>query len=254
MAEPQPRKPVSQRRLDANRANARKSTGPRTPHGKRRAARNSVKHGILARDIVLTDTDNPDEDPLEFDALVHLLMNEHCPTRPSENLLVQRIAVCYWRLRRAWRFEARTIGDGRTRPTVGDATADTRHDSNGVGSVLPQADNLSLLLRYEAMIDRELHRCVRQLHALQRRSVRRPPDVRSSLAQLEAFLACPPPRPPTPVPAPIRQPDARTPEEMRKKAAPNKPNPPIARPRESMTSENGLGFVGADSGRSEAVG
>jgi hypothetical protein len=35
-------------RLIANRANARKSTGPRTVAGKRRAARNSTRHGFLA--------------------------------------------------------------------------------------------------------------------------------------------------------------------------------------------------------------
>ncbi len=36
---------VSKKRLRANRANAQKSTGPRTPLGKLRSSRNAVKHG-----------------------------------------------------------------------------------------------------------------------------------------------------------------------------------------------------------------
>ncbi len=41
-------RPVSKRRLAANRQNARKSTGPRTPTGKARSARNSLKHALLS--------------------------------------------------------------------------------------------------------------------------------------------------------------------------------------------------------------
>src|SRR5688572_31908180 len=39
---------VSQRRLEANRANARKSTGPRTAAGKARSRLNGTRHGLRA--------------------------------------------------------------------------------------------------------------------------------------------------------------------------------------------------------------
>jgi hypothetical protein len=51
-AAPQAKQPISQKKLAANRANAQRSTGPRTPAGKARAARNSLKHGFCAQHML----------------------------------------------------------------------------------------------------------------------------------------------------------------------------------------------------------
>ena len=47
---------TSQRRIEANRRNARRSTGPRTDDGKARSRLNAVKHGLSASLPALVDT------------------------------------------------------------------------------------------------------------------------------------------------------------------------------------------------------
>jgi hypothetical protein len=44
---------TSELQLAANRGNARKSTGPRTPLGKAVVARNGIKHGLLSRECLV---------------------------------------------------------------------------------------------------------------------------------------------------------------------------------------------------------
>ena len=50
--------------LEANRANARRSTGPKTASGKARSSMNGLKHGLTAETIVIGD-----EDPAQFERL-----------------------------------------------------------------------------------------------------------------------------------------------------------------------------------------
>ena len=88
-------KTISDRRREANRANAQKSTGPRTPEGKAKSAMNAARHGATAKVSVL-----PGED---FDAHSRHLENyvEHYrPASPLERDLVDAIAEDMWRLKR----------------------------------------------------------------------------------------------------------------------------------------------------------
>lgn len=56
---------ISERKLQANRANAKKSTGPRTPQGKDWARRNAVKHGLLSTALLLRSDHTPVEPELQ---------------------------------------------------------------------------------------------------------------------------------------------------------------------------------------------
>jgi hypothetical protein len=98
---------ISNEQLAANRANAGKSTGPRTPEGKARSSRNALKHGLCSvspRHMVI-----PGEDPDEFWRLHEEIFNDMRPTQAAERVMVERIVLAQWRLRRAVRYEGHII-------------------------------------------------------------------------------------------------------------------------------------------------
>jgi hypothetical protein len=94
---------VSERKLKANRENAKKSTGPRTSRGKAHSRRNAVKHGLFVRPS--TDFEAQREDPHEYEDLLNGLWRQHRPVGRAEEIEVERVALCCWRLKRAWRCE-----------------------------------------------------------------------------------------------------------------------------------------------------
>ena len=89
------RKTATEKQIEANRQNAKKSSGPRTREGKARVALNAVKHGLLAQRVVL-----PLEDEREFEELSLGLEERLQPVGELEELLVGMIAAHAWRLRR----------------------------------------------------------------------------------------------------------------------------------------------------------
>jgi chromosome segregation ATPase len=95
-------KAVSLQKVEANRRNVLKSTGPKTDQGKRAVRFNAVKDGFFAKQILLS---NLKDDPEEFEALLKQLREDLQPVGQLEGLLVERIAVCFWKSRRALRCE-----------------------------------------------------------------------------------------------------------------------------------------------------
>ena len=94
---------ASPRRVAANRRNALKSTGPKSARGKAYSRRNALKHGLFVRQ--LTDFEALHEDPQEYEKLLNGLWDQYQPIGKAEQIEVERIAICCWRLKRAWRYE-----------------------------------------------------------------------------------------------------------------------------------------------------
>ncbi len=99
---------TTEKQIAANRLNAAKSTGPVGPSGKAIAARNSLKHGLLAKEIVV-DAGEGAESQEQFEAELQALVDHFAPMGPLEEILVEKIAVACWRQRRAHRYEVGLI-------------------------------------------------------------------------------------------------------------------------------------------------
>jgi hypothetical protein len=88
----------------ANRSNAQKSTGPRTQEGKAAASQNSIKHGLLANQNVISS-----ESQDEFDLYRDQLLEELNPATPLESMLAERIVSLSWRLKRTETIQNQAI-------------------------------------------------------------------------------------------------------------------------------------------------
>jgi hypothetical protein len=158
---------ASQQQIEANRQNAQKSTGPKTPEGKAAVCRNAFTHGLTAELACING-----EDMDEFDATRQSFEDELKPVGPVQALLVQRIVMAAWRLDRirlleGGIFQLRDYDDTRVIDRdYKDVPPRTRlaalymRDVNG-----PNA--LALLGRYEARIERSFYRALHELQRLQ---------------------------------------------------------------------------------------
>lgn len=149
---------TSARQLEANRANARHSSGPKTSEGKQFSSFNALQHGIYARDVVL-----PGENRDAYDAQIVQLAEDLCPVGRVEEGLVKRMADIWWRLDRTQGIEA-----GLLNPDWG-ADPHSMHiplvDIFRVA--IDQTPTLDMLGRYEGRLERALDRTLRLLRQAQ---------------------------------------------------------------------------------------
>jgi hypothetical protein len=94
------RKTVTDKKLAANRLNAKRSTGPRTQRGTNASKFNAVKTGLFAKHIVIPVIDGEDSTE-QFLGLLADLQGEFQPEGPAEDFYVAEMARSMWRLRRA---------------------------------------------------------------------------------------------------------------------------------------------------------
>jgi len=119
---------TSQKKIEANRENAQSSTGPTSPEGKKPVSRNARKHGLLAKDVVIT-SGNHKEDQAEFDVMLAELRDCYQPIGIAEDLLVQELAISYWRSARALRSER---GQLTSCPTTGEVRPLTEREKSRI--------------------------------------------------------------------------------------------------------------------------
>ncbi len=138
----------------ANRRNAKHSTGPITPEGKAVSSQNSTTHGLSSAFLVL-----PHEDKTVFDQLLATYSSEFNPQTEHERFLVSELAQSRCRLDRVRRFEAAALEQMLT----GEFDK-TNPDADIVQRMSYKCKNiLDTLLRYATAAERSYHRAHREL-------------------------------------------------------------------------------------------
>jgi len=89
------------RQIEANRRNARLSTGPVTEEGKKRSRQNALRHGLTAETVI-----DALEDEEDYSAFEMTVIADYDAQSAVERELVLRLASLLWRLRRATTIES----------------------------------------------------------------------------------------------------------------------------------------------------
>src|SRR5262249_26363670 len=92
---------TSFRQIEANRRNARLSTGPVTEEGKRKSRQNALRHGLTAETVI-----DALEDADDYAAFEMAVTADYDAQSVVERELVLRLASLLWRLRRATSIES----------------------------------------------------------------------------------------------------------------------------------------------------
>ena len=91
---------TSFKQFEANRRNARKSTGPTSEEGKKHSRCNAVRHGLTAETVI-----GALEDAEDYKAFEAAIIADYDAQSAVERELVLRLASLLWRLRRAITIE-----------------------------------------------------------------------------------------------------------------------------------------------------
>lgn len=196
-----PRRPLTESELAARRANAAKSTGPKTPEGKARSSRNAVKHGFFTQTALLYY-----ESPEDFVALRDAYIAEYKPQGPTEMHFVMEMANAQYRLRRVRGMEADLIQKLVTRDIYASGLSNGEIQAEAFRTLADESAALHLLQRYEVMFRRQYERALRMLwehRDRQRRAASKEepsrrrqapsPAVAQTLQALHALLVSPAP-------------------------------------------------------------
>jgi hypothetical protein len=89
------------RQIEANRRNARLSTGPVTEEGKTKSRQNALRHGLTAETVI-----DALEDAEDYAAFEMAVTADYDAQSAVERELVLRLASLLWRLRRATAIES----------------------------------------------------------------------------------------------------------------------------------------------------
>lgn len=144
---------ISDKAHQANRQNARHSTGPATPEGKVAASLNAVTYGLRTRKLLINE-----ENVADYWQLWDGLESEWLPQTPTERLYLEQMSISQWLLARMAASEQKVYHAGLP--------------------LTAQFDLLDRIARHCARLERSFSTAVHELKQLQKeRKARQQPPV-----------------------------------------------------------------------------
>lgn len=139
-------------KIRANKQNALKSTGPKTSVGKEISSKNSLKHGLLSKELTILE-----EKPKDLEIFKNNIYISLQPKGAIEALLVEKIVISAWRLRRVLKVE-KELFQVKGYPGWKQLNEAFRgYDS----------DCIKNLSRYEVMLERNFYKALHELQRIQ---------------------------------------------------------------------------------------
>ncbi len=228
--------PTSDKQLAANRANSAKSTGPRTPEGKARSARNARTHGFTASTFAVVRLEELDE----IARLKQDIVAVYQPVNSQELFALEQMALAQQTMLRAARLESGLFttclqtalndndtpfspmcpalaGDGDLSLDIEITRAQNRNYAlaDGFHRMVRQANGWSLFLRYQAQAEHHYRRAVEEFYRLKALRAELPNEPILEVQPEEKETAYAPPDEPISTPQPSPEPPANsgTPED-----------------------------------------
>ncbi len=238
---------ATQAQIDANRRNAQKSTGPRTPEGKANSRRNALKLGLSASSLMISG-----ENSREMAEIGQDYFRMFIPANAFQRFHIENVIYCEWMIRRCRRIEAELMNHlmMKDRSIPHEVAAGCAYERDAVG-----ANALYKLHRRMNQLEKSYHRSLGELESSGARldpgAETDPNDGFTYDPESEKFYYPAPRSASEPHAAPEREPAAEPPAAPEPVTAePEEPASPAPSP--DATPE--IGFVLSDSENAPATG
>ena len=155
-------KTTSLTKIETNRKNAKKSTGPKDASLTRL---NALRHGILSKEVIIKG-----EEKKVLEELGEKLRSELSPQGELENIFIDRIVSSIWRLRRALKVEKESMEWAYTEEIESDYNLSYQSSEQTQRQAyrnMIASDHTEKIIRYETTIERQIYRALHELMRLQ---------------------------------------------------------------------------------------
>ncbi len=158
--------PASEAQILANRKNAERSTGPKTPEGKERSRANALKHGLTGAGVALTT-----EDAAEVERVYSAFEADFRPADEMGRILIRRAATCAVRMERSVLQETAALNERILEAQAEAKANDEDPIEAGHRAMFDPSKDACLARKYEAAAERGFFRSIKEFRQHQKSEI-----------------------------------------------------------------------------------